>query len=102
MTARQQITAVIKDRKGRVLSIGQNSYVKTHPLQKKYAEVHGLIHKIFLHAEMSAIVRCKDLEKAHSIYITRFNKKGQAILAAPCPLCASAIEAAGIKKIFHT
>jgi hypothetical protein len=33
MTKRQAITAIITDKKGRVLSIGQNSYSKTHPLQ---------------------------------------------------------------------
>lgn len=61
--AKQQITAIIYDRKGEVLSIGQNSYVKTHPLQAKHAEKVGLPYKQFLHAEIHAITRCKHFTK---------------------------------------
>jgi tRNA(Arg) A34 adenosine deaminase TadA len=98
----QAITAIITDRRGRVLSIGQNSYIKTHPLQAKHAKKAGLPQKQFLHAEIHAITRCKNLSKAHSIMITRYNKNGQPVLAAPCPVCMSAIAATGIKHIEHT
>ena len=99
---RHEMTAVIYDRKGRVLSVGQNSYVKTHPLQAQHAKRVGLPDKQFLHAEIHAIVRCKDLSKAHKIFISRWGKKGQPLLAKPCPVCASAIEAAGIELVYHT
>ena len=98
----QTITAVIYDRRGHVLSIGQNSYVKTHPLQAKHANKVGLPEKTFLHAEVHAIVRCRDLSKAHKIVVTRFNRKGEAVNARPCPVCMSAIKAAGIRVIEHT
>lgn len=98
----QSITAVIYDKKGRVLSVGQNSYVKTHPLQKKHAKKCGLDEKEFLHAEVHAIVRCPDIRNAHKILVTRWNKKGEPMLAKPCPICQSAIEAAGIKIVEHT
>lgn len=75
--AKQNLTAVIYDRKGRVLSIGQNSYIKTHPLQAKHANKVGLPDKHYLHAEVHAIVKCKDLSKAHKIFISRFGKEGQ-------------------------
>ena len=102
MCTKQNITAVIYDKKGRVLSVGQNSYVKTHPLQAKHANRAGSPEKQFLHAEVHAIVRCKDLAKAHRIFISRWNKSGEPLLAKPCPVCQSAIKAAGIKIVEHT
>lgn len=102
MNARQQITAVIFDKRGRVLSIGQNSYVKTHPLQAHYASKVGLDQKIYLHAEIHAITRCPDLSRAHRILITRYGRNGKPALAKPCPVCQTAIEATPIKIVEHT
>ena len=95
----QHITATIFDKKGKVLSVGKNSYVKTHPKQAHHASKVGLPEKIFLHAEMDAIIRCRDLKRAHKILVTRITKKGKYGNAKPCPVCASAIKEAGIKHI---
>ena len=102
MGKKHDLTAIIYDKRGRVLSIGKNNYVKTHPMQKKYATKVGVPHKEFLHAEISAIIKCKDLSRAHRISIFRFNVDGSPALARPCHVCMSAIEAAGIKSITHT
>lgn len=102
MSTKQEITAIIYDRKGRVLSVGKNSYVKTHPLQAKHAEKVGLPDKQFLHAEIHAITKCRDLSKAHRIVVTRYDKKGRPLLAKPCPVCQSAIESVGIEVIEWT
>jgi tRNA(Arg) A34 adenosine deaminase TadA len=102
MSSLQDITAIIYDKRGKVLSIGKNSYVKTHPLQAKYANKVGLPEKQFLHAEISAIVRCRDLAKAHKIEVFRVGRNGDLLLAKPCPVCESAIRASGIKHIEHT
>jgi deoxycytidylate deaminase len=99
---RQDITAFIYDRRGRVLSVGKNSYVKTHPLQARHAHRAGLPDKLFLHAEVSAIIRCRDLSKAHRILVTRVGRNGDLLLAKPCPVCASAISEAGIKIVEHS
>jgi deoxycytidylate deaminase len=97
------ITAIIYDKRGRVLSIGKNSYIKTHPLQNKYCKEAKLdYHKVFLHAEVAAIVRCRHIEKAYKIVITRFNKKGVPVNCKPCAACQLAIAYAGIKVIEHT
>ncbi len=101
-TTRQALTAVIYDKRGKVISVGQNSYVKTHPLQAKYAALAGMPDKQFLHAEIHAIVKCKDLSRAHKIFVSRWDKKGQPALAKPCPVCMSAIESAGIEIVEHT
>lgn len=100
--AHQQITAIIYDKRGKVLSIGQNSYIKTHPRQAKWAAACGEPLKQFLHAEIHAITRCRNLAKAHKIVVIRYNKNGEPALAAPCPICSSAIKAAGIKHVEHT
>ncbi len=102
MTVQHNITAMIYDRKGRIVSMGKNSYIKTHPLQAKYARRVGLEEKVFLHAEVDALVRLKDWSKAHRIVITRYNKHGQPMLAKPCQVCQHAIKMAGIGYVEHT
>ena len=102
MSKRHKVTAIIYDRKGNVLSIGQNNYVKSHPLQAKHAARVGEDYKIFLHAEIHAITRCLNLSKAYSISIFRYNENGEPVLAKPCAICASAIKATSIKKVTHT
>lgn len=97
-----QVTALIYDRRGRILSVGQNSYIKTHPLQAMHAKKTGMPEKLFLHAEIHAITRCRDLSKAHKIFVSRYNKNGEPVLAKPCPVCISAIRASGIKYVEHT
>ena len=91
MTKRHRITAIIYDRKGTVLSIGQNSYVKTHPLQAKYAAEMGEDYKVFLHAEIHAITKLKDINKAHKMVIFRYSEDGKPALAKPCKICSQAI-----------
>ena len=82
--------------------MGKNSYVKTHPLQAKFANQVGLEHKIYLHAEIDALVKLKDWSKAHKIVITRLGKTGEPLLAKPCPVCERALKMAGITEIEHT
>jgi deoxycytidylate deaminase len=98
----QDITAIIYDKKGRILSIGKNSYVKTHPKQARHACKVGRPDKVFLHAEMDAIIRCKDLSKAHKIFVTRTSRKGLYVNAKPCPICQDAINEALIKEVEWT
>ena len=100
--SRQNITAIIYDKRGRVLSIGKNQYLKTHPLQAKHAHAVGQHERIFLHAEIHAIALCKKLFKAHKILVSRWDKKGKPMLAKPCPICQNAIKASGIKIVEHT
>ena len=99
---RHVISAIIWDRKGRVLSIGQNNYFKSHPMQAHHGALCGEPYKIFLHAEIHAITRCSDINKAHRIMVFRYNAKGQPALAKPCQICMSAIAATPIKVIEWT
>ena len=96
------IKAIIYDKRGRVLSIGENSYQKTHPMQARHVESVGLPFKIFLHAEVHAILKCRDLKRAHKIAVFRFDSDGDPVNAHPCPVCMSAIREAGIGYIEFT
>lgn len=102
MTKRQYITAIITDKKGRILSIGKNSYFKSHPMMLVHGTKCGEPFKIVLHAEVAAIVRCKDLDKAHKISVYRYSVSGEPLIAKPCKICQSAIDAAGIKVVEFT
>lgn len=99
---RFHIKAMIFDKRGKVLSVGENDYLKSHPYMKELAEKQGMPYKIFLHAEVAAILKCHDLTKAHRILVTRVSKAGKLQLAKPCRICQSAIAAAGIKIIEHS
>jgi tRNA(Arg) A34 adenosine deaminase TadA len=102
MSKKFSMTAIIYDKRGMVLSVGSNSYVKTHPMQAAYARRAGEPEKVFLHAEIHAITRCVCLDKAHKIVIFRYLEDGSPANARPCKICQSAIKAAGIKNIEHT
>lgn len=99
---KQNLTAIIYDRKGRVLSIGKNSYVKTHPLQAKHASKVGKPDHIVLHAEIDAIIKCRNLDKAYRIFVSRTARNGVMRLAKPCSICMSAIAQTKIQKIEWT
>lgn len=96
------LTAIVYDKRGRPLSIGQNSYTRTHPRQAAIAAKVGLPEKKFVHAEFVAITKCRDLKKAHKIVITRYNRAGEPVNAKPCIVCQSMIAESGIKVIEWT
>jgi deoxycytidylate deaminase len=87
--AQQNITAIIFDKRGRPLSIGYNSYTKTHPLQAKIAAKVGEPHKVYLHAEIDALIKLpyEHRNRAHKIVVMRYNKKGEPMNAKPCAVC---------------
>lgn len=101
MSRKHLLKAIIYDKRGKVLSIGQNSYVKTHPLQAKCAIAVGEPTKIFLHAEIAALVAC-NWQIAYKLVVMRFNKDGKPVNAKPCKCCQYAIKLAGIKYVEHT
>lgn len=98
----QNITAFAYDRKGRLLSIGRNSYIKTHPLQARAAKEVGEDYKIYLHAEVAALVKIKNWQKIDKLVVTRYNKNGEPMLAKPCRVCQRVIKIAGISTVEHT
>jgi len=95
-----KLCAIITDKRNKILSIGCNSFVKTNPLQKKYADRLGEPDKMYVHAEMGAIINLPYGSKPHNIYVARVNRKP--LLAKPCAICQLAIKEAGIQNIYYT
>ena len=95
------ILAKCYNKRGHLLSIGFNSYAKSHPIQKHFADLVGMPQKEYLHAEIAAIIRAKD-KQIFRIKIERYNSNGNPVSAKPCPICMNAIRAYGIKIIEHT
>jgi deoxycytidylate deaminase len=63
---------------------------------------HESTEKIYLHAEVDAILKCRELHNAYRIFISRVLKSGEYGLAKPCPICEEAIRQAGIIIVEHT
>jgi tRNA(Arg) A34 adenosine deaminase TadA len=99
MKRKYDIRAICYDKKGRVLSVGYNSYTKTHPIQDYYARQAGHPQRIFLHAEIAALLRAKD-KNIHKV--ERYARDGSPMNASPCPVCVRAIKAWGVNFIEHT
>lgn len=85
----------------RLLSFATNSYNKSHPIQSYFAAKVGLPNKIYLHAEIAALLKTKG-KNVYSIHVIRKDAKGNLANAKPCPICMEAIKAYGIKKIFFS
>ena len=99
MRTKYHFKAIITDKKGKVLSIGENSYSKSHPFMAMWSKRLKDPKKIFMHAEIHAIIKCKDLSKAKYIRIYRVHDNGDYELTKPCVICASAIEEAGLEVV---
>lgn len=98
---KQRLCSVITDRKGNVLSVGQNSYTKTHPLQFHAARNQGNEQACFLHSEVDAIRRLgRDAHKARNIYVARLDKQGNVALAKPCIVCQSVIDSLNLNVTY--
>lgn len=98
---KQRLCSVITDRKGNVLSIGQNSYTKTHPMQFHAARHQGNEQACFLHSEIDAVRRLGHAaHKARNIYVARLDKQGMVALAKPCVVCQSVIDSLNLNVMY--
>lgn len=101
MRKKYSITAKTYDKRGRLIASAENNYRKTHPLMLHFASKVGMCEKIYLHAEVLALIRSGEREVDHMV-IERYNSDGSPALAKPCPVCTEAIKAFGVKQIFYT
>ena len=95
-----KVEAYAYDKRGRLLSVGRNSYTKTHPMQARYAAKAGVPKKQYLHAEVDALIKAK--AQVHKLFIVRYGAKGETRLAKPCPLCDLVINNHGVKLVEYT
>jgi len=83
------------------ISSSYNTYKKSHPLQKYFAEKVGHPERIYLHAEIAAILAA-GTQKIATLWVSRINSKKQYVMAKPCIICQEAIKAFDIKNVFFT
>ena len=95
---RHVITAKAYDKKGKLLAEATNNYFRTHPIQAHFAKLAGQPERVYLHAEIAALLGCRD-KKPYKLVISRNKADGTAALAAPCPVCVKAIHAWGVSKV---
>ncbi|EKD89679.1 MAG: hypothetical protein ACD_33C00008G0005 [uncultured bacterium] len=102
------LIAIIRDKKGNILSIGKNLHLinnklsyKSHPYMRQLAfkENGEDSKKIFLHAEIDAILKCDNINKAYEIQVFRYNKKEDFLCSKPCDICLSGIKKTNIKLV---
>jgi len=99
--SKKQVGAILLNR-NKVVATATNIETKTHPLQARFAERVGLHEKIFLHAEIAALVKCR--EECDTIVVARLggHNHDELRMAKPCPVCALALKEAGIDKVHYT
>lgn len=76
-------------KKGRIVAVGVNSYVKTHPQQRMFAVLAGQPKREYLHAEIATLIRSP--RDCDTLLVVRINKAGDFVCAQPCPVCSLAI-----------
>lgn len=87
--------------KGQIISIGNNKR-KSHPIMCKFNKSSP---KIFLHAEVDAIVKCinahgLDIFPDTTLYVLRMTKSGYVGSSEPCQICKEIIKSVGISTVF--
>ena len=97
---RFDLTAFAYDKRGRLLAVGRNSYIQTHPLQAKFAKKAGRPQAIYVHAELAALMKAR--QQVHRLVVVRYNKDGSPGNAKPCEICQLAIEAFNVEYVEHT
>jgi len=106
--ANARVTAAIVY-KNRIVSYGKNSW-KSHPFQKEFGENE---HKIYLHAEIAAIINAKkriplDQLSKSTLYVARIKRPDTDSkiwipgLAKPCLGCQKCIDEYQIQEVIYT
>ena len=90
----------------KVLAVGESKY-KTHPFQKKIQEQVGNKERIYLHAEVDAIIKVinkhgTDILKECELHVIRITKGGSVGCSKPCTGCQRAIDAFNIRRVVHS
>lgn len=94
----QRVYALCLDKKGRIISESSNHYDKSHPYQYECACEVGKDEAIYLHAEISAIIKAKR-KPIYKIVIARVGNTNESLPSRPCNICQIAIDLANIEVI---
>ncbi|MFA5152968.1 MAG: hypothetical protein WC554_10435 [Clostridia bacterium] len=94
------IIAATLDSHNNIVAIGKNSYIKTHPIQFKYAKKLKNPDSIYLHAEIAALIKSK--KSIQSIIVMRMGINGFILLSKPCTICTLALIELKIKIVYYS
>ena len=94
------LTAFAYNKRGKLLSIGKNSYVKSHPIQARFAKRSGQPQKIYLHAEIDALIKART--KVYRLVVVRIKADGNYGSAKPCAVCQQAISFFDVASVEHS
>jgi tRNA(Arg) A34 adenosine deaminase TadA len=99
--SRKKVGAVLMN-KNKVIATATNHDCKSHPLQAKWADRVGLSEKIYLHAEMSAMIKARD--DSDKIVVVRLGGHSGHELrqSRPCPICESYLKHSGIEHVYYS
>jgi len=94
---------VILDHHQKVIAQGMNRPTKTHPLQAKYAKKVNKHHRIFLHAEIDALIRSiKSSTSPETLIVVRVRRDGPMGTSKPCAVCQEAIRQSTIQQVVYS
>jgi len=99
-TKKYWVIAASLDHHNNIISIGENSYQKTHPMQSKFSIKTGNHDREYLHAEIASLV--KNRSAAESIMVIRMTSSGSIKMARPCNICNLALREAKIRFIYFS
>lgn len=99
--SRHVVYAKAYDKRGTLIASATNSYTKTHPLMLYFGKQVGITYKVFLHAELAALLKCGAVAP-HTLVVSRQTKDGVPALAKPCAICERAIAAWGVKRVEYS
>ncbi len=99
--SRHKLTAYAYDKRGRLLAVANNNYVKSHPIQAHFAQLVGSPERKYLHAEIAVLLKCKT-KRVYEVRVERFYKDGKPAPATPCPICQAALDAYGVQRVVTT
>jgi deoxycytidylate deaminase len=94
------VIAASLDHHNNIISIGENSYQKTHPMQSRFSRQAGNRDREYLHAEIASLVKNRSI--VESIMVVRMTCGGLVRMARPCNICNLALREAGIKYIYFS
>jgi cytidine deaminase len=97
--SKKKVGAVLL-KKSKVIAAAVNLEKKSHPFQAKLAQKVGLCEKIYLHAEISSLIKAR--EDADTIVVARVNNQGKLRNSCPCKICSLALEEYGVENIYYT
>ena len=97
-----RVIATIFDKADNILAIASNNYNKSHPIQAHFAQKAGEPERIYLHAEIAALVKLRKTDVPYRIFISRQKRDGSMGNAKPCALCLAALQHWKINNISYT